>query len=163
MKEIAQSSLLITIKHSLYPPIFPTHQIQIKTHLQKPIISAKWGKRRYGSQRFGSAVDLVAMAVAALGEEETREKDLAVDRGKQSGSFFWALLVVCVFAVCCLEMGWKRKIKDWVLGFRCGAALMGLGWRNNQNFVRWVDGFGSNNLPNFVIIPKSSKKGRRWI
>lgn len=71
-------------------------------------------------------------------------------------------MVVFVFVVLFFLKGWRREIKEWVLGFFCGVVLMGLGLKNNENLVKWVDRFRVKFL-RFMVIINKRLKGRRWI
>lgn len=114
------------------------------------------GGRNHRGQKLGFWVLLLISSSLALW--------VVLEKEKYSSELgLWVFLViVSAFAVYCLFKGWRREIKDWVLGFSCGAALMGLGLRNNENFVKWVDVFRANSL-NFLMIKKKRRRGRRWI
>uniref|UniRef100_A0A7C9EXB4 Uncharacterized protein n=1 Tax=Opuntia streptacantha TaxID=393608 RepID=A0A7C9EXB4_OPUST len=113
-------------------------------------------ERNPRGEKLGFWVPLMISSALALWVVLERE------RGLQNDSYFWVLLIVSAFALYCMVRGWRREIKDWVLGFSCGAALMGLGLRHNENFVKWVDKFGAN-FPNLMPIAKKRRKARRWI
>lgn len=211
--QIAQPSSF-TIKASLPPSILLAHQIQTKTHFQKPIVSAKWGKRRSGSQRSHKLIiDSIAFVASNLkilpepldslvrefwvvggggnggkfwskngfggGDGRRSRKNqigfwvllmissglalcVVLERERESDLLFWISVVVFAFAVLFSLKGWRREIKEWVLGFSCGAALMGLGLKNNENLVKWVDRFRAKS-PRFMVITNKRLKGRRWI
>lgn len=61
----------------------------------------------------------------------------AVLIGRELGSeYFLGVLGISLFGFSVL--GWKRGFRDWVLGFCCCAALMGLGLRNQEVLKKWV-------------------------
>ncbi|KNA22580.1 hypothetical protein SOVF_032810 [Spinacia oleracea] len=215
MQQIAQPISLISIKPTFPPLISLTHSLKSKIHFQNPIISAKWRKKRSGSQRSHkliiNSIAHIASTLKIIPEPlDSLVREFLVVGGGNGGKFgfrngfggggggrnrrrevgFWVLLLissslalwvvlekekdnhelgfwvflvlVSAFAVFCLVKGWRREIKNWVLGFSCGAALMGLGLRNNENFVRWVDEFRASSL-NFSFIKKKRRRGKRWI
>ena len=215
MHQIDQQSMtLISIKPIFPALLLPTHKLNFKNNL----ISAKWCKKRSGSQASRklilNSIAHIASTVKILpepwdslirelcvfgggsggkfgfrksfgggdGNGRNRKKGklgflvvllissslalwvvLEKEIGKENELFVWVLLIlISAFVVYCLVKRWRREIKDWVLGFSCGAAMMmGLGLRNNQCFVRWIDGFKSNSAK--LLGNTKKRRTRRWI